>query len=221
MENNTQPPVSPESQSTLVDPQAQFSGAISNDNFRQAVEWGVQDGHISREQADIQLRAEGLEPDKSIVPPDEHNTDLFQNFPPAKAHEYEIPRMSGPNDRLTSNEFKQVKEYQKILETAQFDSSLGSVFAAEVKKVSDTYQKMNPSERELWTRSEHVKMTNTFGPETSKKIELAQRLVEDVERKTPGLKAILDSSGASGSAMVMNLLASHAERLLYARGSKP
>jgi hypothetical protein len=72
---------------------------------------------------------------------------------------------------------------------------------------------MNANERQVFAVVERAKIDKLFGDQAQSKINLARRLVTEVEAKRPGIFAFLERSGAGNSAAVVAMLANHAERL--------
>jgi hypothetical protein len=140
------------------------------------------------------------------------------SFPAAKPHEFDLTGVWG--DTVDPNVQKADAQVRGYLTAARFPKAEGSALAQEVNKVSRELEHAAPAAREIYARNQEAALRRTWGDSYDKRLAIARQLVAELDARTPGLKALLDASGAGNSAMVINLLAGQAERLLMRRGEK-
>jgi hypothetical protein len=153
---------------------------------------------------------------EQLSPEDEAAQDEFMAMAerPAEPHQYAMPALIDEAGRYMAEADQQARAW---LTGAQFPREVGSSVAQEVARVAAQYEGMGESARELWARSERATLERLWRGEFDRKIALARQLVGEVEAKAPGLKDLLERSGAGNSSMVIGLLAMQAERLSKAR----
>jgi hypothetical protein len=146
-----------------------------------------------------------------------HSAAIDSLFTPAKPHEYQMPG-HGDYDPKQRAADMQIRTW---LSTAKFPRDIGSSLAAEASRVLQQHAGMNETEKELFKRTEAVKLENLLGSKFGERVALARQLLTELDA-TPQGKGILDwvdQSGLGNSAMVINLVAAQAERLA-ARSTK-
>lgn len=167
-------------------------------------------GRLSREQADQMLKADTVTAEKPAPA-----TVAVEGFPAAQMHEYEMPDLIGDDGEYTPQVDAFNRQARTWLATAGLPKDIGSAVAAEVTKVSAELRDANEAGRELHRRTETAKLQRLWPDESAytRRVALAVQLVNEIEGKAPGLKALLDATGAGNSAVVIAHLALHAERL--------
>jgi len=215
-EQGTAPAAGPAA--TAVTPMAGAGqGDFTPEQIQQLAAWAVEDGQLTREQANAMLAADGGEPLIDAPPIGSVAAEIDAAFPPAKPMEFEIPSFAPDDAPLTPEMIEFDGRARGWLSTAGFTAGIGSAIAKEIAQVADAWEKMNPTERELWDRGEQAKLDGMWGDQKPAKMELARQLIRELEAKSPGVVELLETTGAGNSAMVAAQLALHAERLAAKR----
>lgn len=131
-------------------------------------------------------------------------TDLNQIFPPGKFEQFDLPKTVDLNAG---------KVIRNSLVTGEFTREIGSEIVREVDRVSKSYSTMNEAEKEIFQRSEQIKVQNMFGDKAWEKFKAANDLLKNIDAKNPGLIKFLQSNGGAASAAVIIRLAHQAEIL--------
>ena len=71
---------------------------------------------------------------------------------------------------------------------------------------------MNDSQLEVYGQAEFAKLERAYGPELDAKLQLAGKMIAELDGKQPGLKRLLQSRGIGDAASVVALLVQQAER---------
>lgn len=138
-------------------------------------------------------------------------------MPGAKPEEYIAPRWAPPGQEPTKEMVAADGLMRAALSTAGISKEIGASILAESDRVANHYTALSPGEREVYTKTEMKKLAKIHKEALPQKLALARQLIAEVEEKHPGTKALLESSGAGSSALVVNLVIGHAERLAARR----
>ncbi|MEK6578876.1 MAG: hypothetical protein AABZ55_06590, partial [Bdellovibrionota bacterium] len=164
---------------------------LSPDQLTKMAGWLVEVGH-SPEIVNKALAKDGiapLEPTKNIHPID-------QGFPPAKPEDFQMPLLveSGAEYTHTTHQFD--KAARGWLSAAGFTKEIGSFIAQETSNVAGRYRQMSDLDRSLFAQDEEKGIRAVFGDKADQRIKLAQQLVQELEKQSPGLVAVLEETGA-------------------------
>jgi hypothetical protein len=191
-------------------------GGFTADQERTLASWMVQEGKLSHEQANQMLSEGGLEP---LPDPAEKSTnsiaeEIDKAFPPAKPEQYDF-QLIGPDDEYTPKIAAFDKQVRDILSTGRFPREIGNFVADEISQTATRTHAMTDAQRAIWEQNERLTLERMWGPEKmQQRLALAQQLVQEVDKKHPGLVELLETTGAGNSSMVVMQVALHAERLL-------
>lgn len=194
----------------------QVSGDFTPDQLAQMAQWAVEDGSMTREQADTALKSDGVQPQPAPSEIDAHLTEI--GFAPAKPEEFRLPPMLGEDGRMTPELAAVDKAARGWLSAGRFDAAIGNALAAEANRVGERWQAMNDAQRELYQRTERAKLDRLWGQDAEKNLKLARQLVQEIEAKAPGIVAFLVETGAGNSSFVIANLYTHATRLSARHG---
>jgi predicted nucleic acid-binding protein len=223
MTDSTPNPASPSSpgEGTPAAPDAAPAGSgggdiSANDGFTPEVQqllarWLVEDGHATQEQVDAMLNADGIDP---IV--EDNRTEeakaIDAAFPPAKPEDYRMPRFATDADSV--QDIMRVEEASRAwLAEARFTREIGSFVAGEVARTAERFQRMDDTERQLWTQEQRVAVERLLGPDHERRLALGRQLIQEIEAKRPGLVRLLEDSGAGNNPSVVLNVVLQAERL--------
>ena len=138
---------------------------------------------------------------------------LDAHFPAAKPEEFLIRYGEPGREPIMTPEMKQFDTTARTwLSEAQFPRELGNSLINTVAKVAQHTRVMTPDQLESYASSEFAKLEQVFGATLDDKLRAAGRMVEELERKQPGLKNLLRSKGLGDNAMIASLLIQQAER---------
>jgi hypothetical protein len=131
-------------------------------------------------------------------------------YPPGKPNDYLISY----GDLPQSPELKQFDQSARSwLSAAEFDQSLGNTLVNTIGQVARSTQRMTPQELDRFAASEFEKLQSVYGKEElERKLNDAGLMVQEIERKHPGLKQLLKTKGLGDSSLISNMLIQQAER---------
>lgn len=174
-------------------------------------------GLLTREQADEQLRADGVVP-KPVDDRTEAQKAFDLEHPPAAAKDYQMPPLVHPGTEYGAAEKAADAAGREWLAAGRWTREAGSSLANEVAKVATHLDNKTPAERQLYAQSERLKLEKIWGNHYPAKTAMARQLIQELDTKHPGLARLLDESGAGASAMIQAQLVAQAERLQMRRG---
>jgi hypothetical protein len=138
-------------------------------------------------------------------------------YPPAKPNEYVISY----GDLPASPELKQFDESARTwLAACEFDSALGNTLVNTIERVARQTKDMTPQQLESFAKSEFEKLQGVYGTNLERKLNDAGLMVQEIERKRPGIKRLLSSQGLGDSSMVAAMLIQQSERYWLRRRQK-
>lgn len=129
--------------------------------------------------------------------------------------EYRFPR-NDSGDAPTAQDMQADKLGRTWLMAGGFSANNGSTLVEEIEKVIPAYERLSETEQTIWRQQQEQlarQVLGEFGQDANQRIELAKRLVHEIDERHPGLKELLDETGAGSSAMVIKLFATQAEAL--------
>lgn len=178
-------------------------------------EWAVEDGSLTRNQANQILVDNNLPPIAiDEVSPNPVAAEIDHHFPPGKPHEYQIPPLGSSTEPMTAKEIAAASSVVRSwLGDARFTKEIGSSVAREVQRVERQFERMDNSEKADWKQAQVMQLKRLWKDGFNQKVNLARKLVNELEHKQPGLKHVLEVTGAGDSAMVIAQFALQAERL--------
>lgn len=194
-------------------------GSYTREQLQTMARWGVEDGHLTPEQANAMLKDDGIA-EMDFTPEDPALAELNAAFPAAKPHEYEMPPLLEGNGAYTPEIAKADRQFRGWLSDAEFPRGIGSYVAREVGKVAESVPTMSEPERKLWAKDQQAQLRNLWGNQYTARLAQAEALVAELEAKSPGLTDLLERTGAGNSAFVVAQLAMQAERLAMKRGRR-
>jgi hypothetical protein len=179
-------------------------------------------GKLSPERAEQMFSELGASPEQRA--PDTRSDEakaLNAQFPPAKPTDYTIRYGLPGQDVPQTPELKQFDSSARTwLSGAGFPRDVGNSLVNAIAKTAQLTKDMNADQLETYGTTEFAKLEKAHGLALDDKLRAAGRMVEDLERKQPGLKQLLKSKGIGDSAMVANLLIAHAQIYHARRGAQ-
>jgi hypothetical protein len=154
----------------------------------------------------------------------EEAAEIDAAFPAAREIEFQIPELAMPGQPAGAPELATAdKAFRGWLAEGRFTRESGNFVAAEVHKHAERFlalpEHQRTTERTLGAIAARTRLERLYGDQAPEKIRMAHQLVDEIEKRKPGLKAFLEASGAGNSPELISTLATQAERL--ARRWKP
>lgn len=199
-----------------VEPHGQ--GAVSPSQAETLVSWIKADiaaGKMTAEEAERAF-AELNTPLEQRAP--DTRTDeqklLDQQFPPAKPEEYRIAYGDpGQEPPPMTPELQQFDTAARTwLSEAGVHRELGNSMTNAIGDVTRATAGKSEVELELYGNAEYEKLERMYGDTLESKLQQAGEMIDRLEAKQPGLKALLKSHGIGDNALVASLLIQQAER---------
>lgn len=184
--------VEPHSHAELTDAQgAQIVRDIREDLLK---------GKISQAVADARFDELNTPLDQRVAPPDTRTDEqklIDDHFPLAKEKDYCLryypPGQEPPLMPKELTEFDQ--SARTWLAGAEFPRELGNSLVTTIEHVARTTKGMTPNELEAYGHAEFAKLERAYGPALEEKLHAANRMVQALEAKRPGLNRFLQSRG--------------------------
>lgn len=193
---------------------------FSDTQKRQMVEWAIEDGSLTQEKGNELLEQDGLETikhDNRSV----YEKEIDNLFPPAKPEDYQFDFLHELDQSNSTSEVKAVNDkYRSWLSHARFTKEQGSFIANEVNRSSKRWQQMSEPVREAYKEDQQNILKRMWGPNYNQNLNLALKLVKEMDQKSPGALALLEETGAANNAFVIQKLAAQAKRQLYRQTGK-
>jgi hypothetical protein len=181
--------------------------------------WTKQDlasGKIPAEQADKIFSELNVPADQRATPADLRDDEQKlwdQHFPVARPEEFSI-RYGRPGEHV-----EMTKELTALDSSARawlsggdFDRTLGNSLVSAIERTVQTTKGMNEDQLESYGYAEYQKLERAYGSELDDKLQAAGRMVEELDKKSPGLKSLLRARGIGDNAMVASMLIQQSER---------
>jgi hypothetical protein len=89
---------------------------------------------------------------------------------------------------------------------------LGNSLVNVVAKVTQTTKHMTPAQLDAYDEAEFAKLETVYGPALDDKLRTAGCMVEDLEKKQPGLKHLVRAKSIGDNAMIASLLIQQSQR---------
>ncbi len=138
---------------------------------------------------------------------------------PASATDFTLPKFAADTDTL--------EDIGKIdgairgwLTDLGAPRTTGEFLANEVARLSKETEHWSPADSEVYARKERQTLERIHGEQYPAKLKAAQRLVRDIDRKRPGLVAVLENSRAGSSAVVIEHFIRLAEARTMRKGAR-
>lgn len=132
-----------------------------------------------------------------------------QGMKPPRPTEYQLPPQDGEIDTFDKAADAIVRNW---LSAAGFSVSNGSYLAEQLDKAGRQFDAMDPVQQEIYARTERELLFRALGPTAEQRLALARQLVNELDERQPGLKALLDM-GPGHSANVVMVFVAQAEIL--------
>jgi hypothetical protein len=215
---NEQTPAQPAVPSPLLNPEAMAYNTNVELTPEQAADEAVfiknqyLAGKITPEVAERAFKDLGTS-SEHMLKPDTRTDEVKQldaAYPPARPNDYLISY----GDLPQSPELKLFDQSARSwLSAAEFDQSLGNTLVNTISQIARSTQRMTPQELDRFAASEFEKLQSVYGKEElERKLNDAGLMVQDIERKHPGLKQLLKIKGLGDSSLISNMLIQQAER---------
>ena len=209
-------PAPPTAPATPVEPYAPVR--MSPDHTAQWIELekdNLAQGKITPEEAARRLDALGATPEQRG--PDTRTDEqrlIETHFPVAKPEDYRIAYALPGEPWLPLT--KEQQQFDTLargwMVDAEFPASIGTGLADTISKVAQQTQHMNADELESYGQAQYRLLERVYKDQLEDKLRAAGRMVEQLEKKTPGLNNLLRSKGLGDNAEVASLLMQQAER---------
>ncbi len=165
-------------------------------------------------------KARGLIPASTMNDATKNEAAAVEAFPEVTAPEqYDLtsyPVDTSDGDHAGAAAFD--AQRRSWLQAAGLPRELGASMIAAVVNAERKNINATPEQRELTIRETRATLANLWGPSTDANIELANRFLDHVEAKAPGVLAYLDASGAANDPAVVAQVFHAAERFLATGG---
>lgn len=170
---------------------------------------------VARSHATIKNAAAAPPPAPDTRTPEQKTLD--QHFPPGKEADYVI-NYGVPDGQEMSPEHKQFDQSARSwLSGAEFPKDLGNSVVHAIDNVLQHTAKMNAAQLEKYGEDEFQKLEHVYKDKLGEKLQMAGRMVAELEKVRPGLKRLLQSSGIGDNSMVASLIIQQAERYFARR----
>ena len=141
---------------------------------------------------------------------------LDKHFPAAKKEDYIIQYDTPgapPMDPMQQHNLKQFDQTARAwLSHAGFPREIGNGLVNQIARVVEKTTGMNESQLEAYGQAEFTKLEQAYGKDLDAKLQTAARMIDELDKKTPGLKNLLKTKGIGDNAMVVNMLIDQARR---------
>lgn len=210
-----EPQASPASQAATPVPPVEpttHSGLASSEAEKMAT-WAREDlaaGKITQAQADQIFGELNTPVDQRVTPADTRSAEeqvRDAHFPIAKPEDYSIRYGVPGQEQPMTTELKQFDTTARTwLSEAGFERNLGNALVNEIDRVTQRTPKMSAQELEGYGWAEYGKLEQVHGDKLEEKLKSAGRMIEELDKKQPGLKNLLRSKGIGDNALIANLL---------------
>ncbi len=95
---------------------------------------------------------------------------------------------------------------------AKFPANIGNSLITTIAKVAQQTKHLSADHLEGYGLLQYERLEQVYGAELEDNLNAAGRMVEQLEKKTPGLKNLLRSKGLGDNAEIASLLIQQAER---------
>jgi len=134
-------------------------------------------------------------------------------FPPGKPSDYRIAYGLPGQDVPVTPELKQFDTTARTwLSEARFPRDVGNSLVTAIAKTAQHTKDMTPDQLETYGTAEFAKLQKAHGAALEERLQAAGRMVEALDKKTPGLKNLLKSKGLGDNALIASMLIQQAER---------
>jgi hypothetical protein len=138
---------------------------------------------------------------------------LDHHFPAARPEAYLIRWNAPSDDSPLSPDMQQLDTNARgWLSGAEFSREVGNSLITNIEKVAQHTKAMTSEQLIGYGEAEYVKLQRVYGDTLEEKLNAAGRMIEHLDKKTTGLKNLLQSKGIGDNALVASLLIQQAER---------
>ena len=177
----------------------------------------VKAGRLTREQANQMLANDGVGPLADPTDPNSPDAIVDQQFPPAEPHQFRLPEIKFDDDPTGETAERVGVLARHWMAEARFTRELGNFVLEEAERTSRQWQKMSPQQQNAYKNEQYSYLQKAYGKNTQAKLNRAIALVNRIDAKIPGLKAMLDHTGAGANAMIVTKFILQAD-LMMQRG---
>ena len=176
-------------------------------------------GKVTPEQASANFDQLKATPDQRA--PDTRSADekeLDALFPGAEPGEYLIKYDHLPIGKPIPEELKAFDTAARTwLSESGVPREIGNSFVTNVDRAGKELSAMNPAQRDRYADEQYTILERTYGNNLESKLKRAGAMVQQLEKKRPGLNALL-KSGIGDDARVASLLIQQSERYWARKG---
>jgi hypothetical protein len=231
MENITAPEATPSAGQDPLQPLADAGGTtpdalkgmaqyddkmgLTADQVRQMTEWAVEDGKLTREQADAALKGQGIEPPPQPSESEKHLTEM--GYTPAKATEFNnLPPLLADRDASVEDIGKAHSQVTGWMTTAKLSREDGNALAYWAADFIPKWSAMPEIDQKVHHQVTLDKLQHKWGGEFDGRVDRVKQLCTEIDKKSPGFLDFLADSGVGNDFSFIVTLSNHAERL-YSR----
>ncbi|MPZ43948.1 MAG: hypothetical protein GEV05_11175 [Betaproteobacteria bacterium] len=198
--------------------QAQTRIAALRKDPEWAKRWANRDAQARMEFDSLMQKAYPGETSTSIDPtvpaPDATAQEIDAAFKPAQPHEYEMPVITDEAGNHGPNETRAAQYFGEALSVGGLPREIGSHILREGARADAITRNMTDAQFQTYADQQRGILEKMWGEKTSANIELAKRLVHEIDEAKPGLKAVLNAMpGVQANANVIAQLYMQAQRL--------
>jgi hypothetical protein len=150
---------------------------------------------------------------------------LDAQFPPADPADftllYDKPGQAPPMDAVQKQNLQKFDTTARTwLSHAGFAREHGNSLVNAITRVVETTKEMTEGEIRGYAETEYSKLIAAYGSESAlqSKMQLAAKMIHELDTKQPGLKRLLQTRGIGDSALVVSQLIQQAERWEIRKG---
>ena len=137
----------------------------------------------------------------------------------AKLRPHEVPGQEQPMDAMQKQQLKTFDTSARTwLIHAGFAREHGNALVNAIGRVIEATNGMNESQLEAYGQAEFAKLERAYGSDLDAKLQLAAKMIHELDAKQPGLKQFLKTRGIGDSALVASQLIQQAERWAIRNG---
>lgn len=188
-------------------------GGGTADQHQQMLQWKVEEGRLTLEEANRMLAGNGIAP---IAQP-ETNPEIIahdQEFPRASSPtEYRIPPLAEHGKEYSEQDHKLNLQIRSWLHYSRFSAEAGSSLAERIGSVAKQTQAMDHVDYKVWKIGQERHLQGIYGPDYAKKMALGGQLLSELEKSSPGIVQFLEQSGAGNDALISSIIIHQAEIL--------
>ena len=184
--------------------------------LRSAYDAEVQAGRLTREQADKMMAQDaGIEPGAASTTQSDPMAAHLEQYgtPPAKAADFELPSGVFPADMSDKDAMAAGNGVREIMAAARLPKATGDFLARTVVELEPVWNGMDDTARELYKRESEARLKTIWKEAYAENLSLVRQLVNEIGKKHPAVRDLMDETGAGNNVAVLVKLAEHARIL--------